>query len=101
MHNIFLLIWAKKKCSENKNTDFSVVEKYFFPNPNVLIYTEGADLASDQKIVMLSTLHLPFIVTMSTACLRRAARLVCALAVIYLARPDWLLTVVWRKGTSA
>ena len=42
---------------------------------------------------MFSTLHLPFIVTMSTACVRRAARLVRALAGIYLARPDWLLTV--------
>ena len=101
MHNIFLLIWAKKKSSENKNTDLSVVENNFFPNPNVVIYTEGADLASDQKIVMFSTLRLPFIVTMSTACFRRAARLGRALAGIYLPRPDWLLTVAWRKGTSA
>ena len=79
---------------------YLLVEKYFFPNPNVVIYTEGADLASDQKIVMFSTLRLPFIVTMSTACVRRAARLVRALAGIYLARPDWLLTVAWTEGNQ-
>ena len=101
MHNILLLIWATKKSfSENKDTDLSVSEKYFFPNPNVVIYTEGADLASDQKIVMFSTLRLPFIVTMSTACVRRAACLVRALAGIYLARPDWLLTVAWTEGNQ-
>ena len=47
---------------------------------------------------MFSTLCLPSIVTMSTACVRRAARLVRALAGIYLARPDWLLTVVMTEG---
>ena len=49
---------------------------------------------------MFSTLRLPFIVTMSTACVRRAARLVRALAGIYLARPDWLFTVAWAEGNQ-
>ena len=37
---------------------------------------------------------------MSTACVRRAAHLVRALAGIYLARPDWLLTVAWTEGNQ-
>ena len=49
---------------------------------------------------MFSTLRLPIIVTMSTACVRRAARLVRALTGIYLARPDWLLTVAWTEGNQ-
>ena len=49
---------------------------------------------------MFSTWRLPFIVTMSTACVRRAARLVRALAGIYLAHPDWLLTVEWTEGNQ-
>ena len=49
---------------------------------------------------MFSTLRLPFVVTMSTACVRRAARLVRALAGIYLARPDCLLTVAWTEGNQ-
>ena len=49
---------------------------------------------------MFSTLRLPFIVIMSTTCVRRAARLVRALAEIYLARPDWLLTVAWTEGNQ-
>ena len=36
-----------------------------------------------------------------TACVRQAACLPHALAGIYLAGPDWLLTAAWRKGTSA
>ena len=50
---------------------------------------------------MFSTLRLPFIVTMSAACVGRAARLVRALAGIYLARPDWLLTVAWAGGGAS
>ena len=34
------------------------------------------------------------------ACVRRATRLVRALAGIYLARPDWLLTVAWTEGNQ-
>ena len=49
---------------------------------------------------MFSTLRLPFIVTMSTACVRRAAPLVRALARIYLAHPDWLLMVAWTEGNQ-
>ena len=38
---------------------------------------------------------------MSTTCVRRATRLVRALAGIYLARPDWLLTVAWTEGSQS
>ena len=78
----------------------SVVEKYFFSQIQTSIYTEGADLEGDHKIVMFSTLHLLFIVTMSTACVRCAARLGRALAGIYLARPDWLLAMGCPRVTS-
>ena len=87
------------KSSKDKNTDLSVVEKYF-SQIQTLIYTEGADLTSDHKIVMFSTLRLLFIVTMSTACVRRAARLGRALAGIYQARPDWLLAMACPRVTS-